>query len=133
MPSYELNFNFKVNDVNFEDMTNNEAVDFLREVVKDPSQKMTLTIAKCWDPSPTPPSQSLYRNHVGNEPIRPIDPAAWVASTQSNHYDMYNSMTNMTETSSDTFQSSLPEADMNYGHFSRIQLTIHSGRQILKI
>lgn len=113
----------QVNDVNFEDMSNNEAVEFLRKVVNDPSKKITLTIAKCWDPSPTPQHFSLNRNNL-NEPIRPIDPAAWVASTQP--YDMYHSMTNMTETSSDTFASSLPEADMNYAHFSRIQLTIHS-------
>lgn len=115
----------QVNEVNFEDMTNNEAVDFLRKVVNDPLQKITLTIAKCWDPSPTPQHYTLNRNNL-NEPIRPIDPAAWVASTQ-NGYDMYHSMTNMTETSSDTFASSLPEADMNYAHFNRIQLTIHSG------
>ena len=97
-------------------------------MVNDPSKKITLTIAKCWDPSPTPQHFSLNRNNL-NEPIRPIDPAAWVASTQP--YDMYHSMTNMTETSSDTFASSLPEADMNYAHFSRIQLTIHSGKILI--
>lgn len=115
----------QVNDVNFEEMTNNEAVDFLRKVVNDPSKKITLMIAKCWDPSPTQNHYSLPRNNL-NEPIRPIDPAAWVASQQN--FDMrYNSMSQLTETSSDTFASSLPEADqMHYPHFNRHQLTIHS-------
>lgn len=121
----------QVNDVNFEEMTNNEAVDFLRKVVNDPSKKITLMIAKCWDPSPTPHHNSLPRNNL-NEPIRPIDPAAWVASQQGYGDHRYSSMSQLTETSSDTFASSLPEADqMNYPHFNRIQLTIHSGKNIL--
>jgi len=116
----------QVNDVNFEEMTNNEAVDFLRKVVNDPSKKITLMIAKCWDPSPTPHHNSLPRDNL-NEPIRPIDPAAWVASQQGYGDHRYSSMSQLTETSSDTFASSLPEADqMNYPHFNRIQLTIHS-------
>jgi len=116
----------QVNDVNFEEMSNNEAVDFLRKVVNDPSKKITLMIAKCWDPSPTPHHNSLPRDNL-NEPIRPIDPAAWVASQQGYGDHRYSSMSQLTETSSDTFASSLPEADqMNYPHFNRIQLTIHS-------
>ena len=71
----------KVNDVNFEDMCNSEAVDFLRKVVQEPGP-LTLTIAKCWDPSP-PPMNHHYPPHETNgtgpgrfnEPIRPIDPA----------------------------------------------------------
>ena len=51
---------FLVNDVNFEDMGNAEAVEFLRKVVQEPGP-LTLTIAKCWDPSPHP--MNPYNNH----------------------------------------------------------------------
>ena len=71
----------KVNDVNFEDMCNSEAVDFLRKVVQEPGP-LTLTIAKCWDPSPPPMNHHYPPNESNgtgpgrfNEPIRPIDPA----------------------------------------------------------
>ena len=71
----------KVNDVNFEDMCNSEAVDFLRKVVQEPGP-LTLTIAKCWDPSPPPMNHHYPPNETNgtgpgrfNEPIRPIDPA----------------------------------------------------------
>lgn len=65
----------QVNDINFENMTNDDAVKVLRDVVHNPGP-ITLTVAKCWDPSPRscftlPPS----------EPVRPIDPAAWVCHT----------------------------------------------------
>ena len=120
--------------MNFEDMNNAEAVDFLRKVVQEPGA-LTLTIAKCWDPSP-PPVNNYQGSQGGsgrfNEPIRPIDPAQWVAQQQHNHYDRmnpYGSMSQLTETSSDTFRSSLPESDRNF--FSQgCQLTIHSGKSI---
>ncbi|CAL9684541.1 unnamed protein product [Knipowitschia caucasica] len=65
----------QVNDINFENMTNDDAVKVLRDVLHAPGP-ITLTVAKCWDPSPKsgfslPPS----------EPVRPIDPAAWVCHT----------------------------------------------------
>ncbi|KAH9638620.1 hypothetical protein HF086_007754 [Spodoptera exigua] len=41
----------QVNDVNFEDMTNDEAVRVLREVVQKPGP-IKLVVAKCWDPNP---------------------------------------------------------------------------------
>merc|ERR1711970_755539 len=123
----------QVNDVNFEDMCNSEAVDFLRKVVQEPGP-LTLTIAKCWDPSPPPMNHHNYPpnepNGAGpgrfNEPIRPIDPAQWVMQ-QQNQYDhaAYGSMSQLTETSSDTFRSSLPESDRNFFN-QGCQLTIHS-------
>ncbi|CAJ1066398.1 segment polarity protein dishevelled homolog DVL-3 [Xyrichtys novacula] len=65
----------QVNDVNFENMNNDDAVRVLREIVHKPGPVM-LTVAKCWDPSPrgcfTLPK---------SEPVRPIDPAAWVSHT----------------------------------------------------
>uniref|UniRef100_A0A8C1JLZ1 Segment polarity protein dishevelled homolog DVL-1-like n=1 Tax=Cyprinus carpio TaxID=7962 RepID=A0A8C1JLZ1_CYPCA len=41
----------QVNDVNFENMSNDDAVRILREIVSKPGP-ISLTVAKCWDPSP---------------------------------------------------------------------------------
>ncbi|XP_044529195.1 segment polarity protein dishevelled homolog DVL-3 isoform X5 [Gracilinanus agilis] len=65
----------QVNDINFENMSNDDAVRVLREIVHKPGP-ITLTVAKCWDPSPRG-CFTLPRS----EPIRPIDPAAWVSHT----------------------------------------------------
>uniref|UniRef100_A0A672H8P3 Dishevelled segment polarity protein 3b n=3 Tax=Salarias fasciatus TaxID=181472 RepID=A0A672H8P3_SALFA len=65
----------QVNDVNFENMSNDDAVQVLREIVHKPSP-VTLTVAKCWDPNP----QGCFRL-PRSEPVRPIDPAAWVSHT----------------------------------------------------
>ncbi|KAK5868134.1 hypothetical protein PBY51_009175 [Eleginops maclovinus] len=65
----------QVNDVNFENMSNDDAVRVLRDIVHKPGP-VTLTVAKCWDPSPRG-CFSLPRS----EPVRPIDPAAWVSHT----------------------------------------------------
>ncbi|KAF6726443.1 Segment polarity dishevelled-like protein DVL-3 [Oryzias melastigma] len=65
----------QVNDINFENMSNDDAVRLLREVVHQPGS-VTLTVAKCWDPSP----RSCF-TLPRSEPVRPIDPAAWVSHT----------------------------------------------------
>uniref|UniRef100_A0A8P4GNT7 Dishevelled segment polarity protein 3b n=1 Tax=Dicentrarchus labrax TaxID=13489 RepID=A0A8P4GNT7_DICLA len=65
----------QVNDINFENMSNDDAVRVLREVVHKPGP-VTLTVAKCWDPNPRG-CFTLPRS----EPVRPIDPAAWVSHT----------------------------------------------------
>ncbi|XP_074535428.1 segment polarity protein dishevelled homolog DVL-3 [Halichoeres trimaculatus] len=65
----------QVNDINFENMSNDDAVRVLREIVHKPGP-VTLTVAKCWDPSPRG-CFTLPRS----EPVRPIDPAAWVSHT----------------------------------------------------
>lgn len=65
----------QVNDVNFENMTNDEAVRVLREVVQKPGP-IKLVVAKCWDPNP-----KGYFTIPRTEPVRPIDPGAWVAHT----------------------------------------------------
>lgn len=67
----------QVNDVNFENMTNDEAVRVLREVVSKPGP-IKLVVAKCWDPNP-----KGYFTIPRTEPVRPIDPGAWVAHTQA--------------------------------------------------
>ncbi|XP_077074182.1 segment polarity protein dishevelled homolog DVL-1 isoform X6 [Siphateles boraxobius] len=65
----------QVNDVNFENMSNDDAVRILREIVSKPGP-ISLTVAKCWDPSPR-----SYFTIPRAEPLRPIDPAAWISHT----------------------------------------------------
>uniref|UniRef100_A0A673J5F3 Dishevelled segment polarity protein 1 n=2 Tax=Sinocyclocheilus rhinocerous TaxID=307959 RepID=A0A673J5F3_9TELE len=65
----------RVNDVNFENMSNDDAVRILRELVSKPGP-ISLTVAKCWDPSPR-----SYFTIPRAEPVRPIDPAAWISHT----------------------------------------------------
>ncbi|KPM07087.1 segment polarity protein dishevelled DVL-2-like protein [Sarcoptes scabiei] len=67
----------QVNDVNLENLTNDEAVEVIREAVKKPGP-IKLLIAKCWNPHP--------KGHFTiprSEPVRPIDPGAWVAHTEA--------------------------------------------------
>ncbi|XP_063072769.1 segment polarity protein dishevelled homolog DVL-1-like [Engraulis encrasicolus] len=76
----------QVNEVNFENMSNDDAVRVLREIVSKPGP-ISLTVAKCWDPAPrsyftVPPGK--HKTHVCvcvAEPVRPIDPAAWISHT----------------------------------------------------
>lgn len=67
----------QVNDINFNMLTNDEAVQVIREAVKKPGP-IKLLVAKCWDPNP--------KGHFTiprSEPVRPIDPGAWVAHTEA--------------------------------------------------
>ncbi|MCJ8744373.1 hypothetical protein PDJAM_G00117850 [Pangasius djambal] len=66
----------QVNDVNFENMTNDDALRILREIVSKTSSPISLTVAKCWDSSPR-----SYFTIPRAEPVRPIDPAAWISHT----------------------------------------------------
>ncbi|XP_034404376.1 segment polarity protein dishevelled homolog DVL-3 isoform X2 [Cyclopterus lumpus] len=90
----------QVNNINFENMSNDDAVRVLRDIVHKPGP-VTLTVAKCWDPSPRG-CFSLPRS----EPVRPIDPAAWVSHTaamtglpphygvhEENHLTIHSDMT----------------------------------------
>lgn len=85
----------QVNDINFENMTNDEAVKVLREVVQKPGP-VKLVVAKCWDPNPKGliivwSTEAVTNNFVilgyftipRSEPVRPIDPGAWLAHTQA--------------------------------------------------
>ncbi|XP_028320217.1 segment polarity protein dishevelled homolog DVL-3 [Gouania willdenowi] len=65
----------QVNEVNFEKMRNDDAVRILREIVNKPGP-ITLTVAKCWDSN----VRDTF-NLPSSEPVRPIDPAAWVSHT----------------------------------------------------
>lgn len=68
----------QVNDVSFESLSNDEAVQVLREAVKKPGP-ITMLVAKCWDPSPQKGHFTIPRS----EPVRPIDPEAWVAHSMA--------------------------------------------------
>lgn len=110
----------QVNDVNFENMSNDDAVHVLRDIVHKPGP-ITLTVAKCWDPNPN------YFTIPKYEPVQPIDPATWVNHTRAVTGDgfygpSHAGSTNLTETSSDTMASSLPESE-RYDH---LPLSIHS-------
>ncbi|XP_066541360.1 segment polarity protein dishevelled homolog DVL-3 [Hoplias malabaricus] len=110
----------QVNDINFENMSNDDAVRVLREIVHKPGP-ITLTVAKCWDPNPRG-CFTLPRS----EPIRPIDPAAWVSHTAAMTgaypvYGMSPSMSTITSTSS-SITSSIPETE----RFEEFHLSIHS-------
>uniref|UniRef100_A0A673MB57 Segment polarity protein dishevelled homolog DVL-3-like n=1 Tax=Sinocyclocheilus rhinocerous TaxID=307959 RepID=A0A673MB57_9TELE len=110
----------QVNDINFENMSNDDAVRVLREIVHKPGP-ITLTVAKCWDPNP----RSCF-TLPRSEPIRPIDPAAWVSHTAAMTgaypvYGMSPSMSTITSTSS-SITSSIPETE----RFDDFHLSIHS-------
>lgn len=106
------------------------------------SRPITLTVAKCWDPNPRScfalprsefqpvslPTLSLhwkdYLNNItlqfdrAGEPIRPIDPAAWVSHTAAMTgvyppYGMSPSMSTVTSTSS-SISSSIPETEREW-------------------
>ncbi|KAJ7421493.1 Segment polarity protein dishevelled DVL-3 [Willisornis vidua] len=99
----------QVNDVNFENMSNDDAVRVLREIVSKPGP-ISLTVAKCWDPTPR-----SYFTIPRAEPVRPIDPAAWISHTTAltgafPRYGMSPSMSITTSTSS-SLTSSIPEAE----------------------
>lgn len=57
-------------------MSNDDAVRVLREVVQKPGP-IKLVVAKCWDSAPS----RNYFTVPRAEPVRPIDPGAWVAHT----------------------------------------------------
>uniref|UniRef100_A0A8B9L9R7 Dishevelled segment polarity protein 3a n=1 Tax=Astyanax mexicanus TaxID=7994 RepID=A0A8B9L9R7_ASTMX len=110
----------QVNDINFENMCNDDAVRVLRDIVHKPGP-VSLTVAKCWDPNPNS-CFALPRS----EPIRPIDPAAWVSHTAAMTgiyppYGMSPSMSTVTSTSS-SISSSIPETE----RFDDYHLSVHS-------
>jgi len=104
-----------VNDVNFENMSNDDAVRVLREAVHKPGP-ITLTVAKCWDPSP----KGYFTVPKSDEPVRPIDPSAWIQHSEAVRAaggllsrpqgPGSPSLSNMTSTDS-SLTSSTPEAD----------------------
>ncbi|XP_064643217.1 segment polarity protein dishevelled homolog DVL-3-like isoform X10 [Lineus longissimus] len=103
----------EVNGISFENMSNDDAVRTLREAVQKPGP-ITLVVAKCWDPNP-----KGYFTIPRQEPVRPIDPSAWVAHTTAMRAGMpvapggnpmTQSLSTMTSTSS-SITSSIPESE----------------------
>uniref|UniRef100_A0A8C2XAD1 Dishevelled segment polarity protein 3a n=1 Tax=Cyclopterus lumpus TaxID=8103 RepID=A0A8C2XAD1_CYCLU len=121
----------QVNDINFENMSNDDAVRVLRDIVHKPGT-ITLTVAKCWDPNPRS-CFALPRS----EPIRPIDPAAWVSHTAAMTgvypaYGMSPSMSTVTSTSS-SISSSIPETERDEAppsHFAKAMACPESGLEV---
>uniref|UniRef100_A0A673XD47 Dishevelled segment polarity protein 2 n=1 Tax=Salmo trutta TaxID=8032 RepID=A0A673XD47_SALTR len=105
----------QVNDINFENMSNDDAVRVLREIVHKPGP-IILTVAKCWDPSP-----QGYFTLPRNEPIRPIDPAVWVSHSVAltGAYPPYPGSSSL---STITSNSSVPETE----RFDDFNLSLHS-------
>ncbi|XP_013890188.1 segment polarity protein dishevelled homolog DVL-2 [Austrofundulus limnaeus] len=105
----------QVNEINFENMSNDDAVRVLREIVHKPGP-IILTVAKCWDPSP-----QGYFTLPCNEPIRPIDPAAWVSHSvaMTGAYPPYPGSSSL---STITSSSSVTETE----RFDDFNLSLHS-------
>ncbi|CDQ97973.1 unnamed protein product, partial [Oncorhynchus mykiss] len=105
----------QVNDINFENMSNDDAVRVLREIVHKPGP-IILTVAKCWDPSP-----QGYFTLPRNEPIRPIDPAVWVnhSVALTGAYPPYTASSAL---STVTSSSSVTETERQYPSFSLLSL-----------
>lgn len=110
----------QVNDINFENMSNDEAVRVLREVVQKPGP-IKLVVAKCWDPNP-----KGYFTIPRTEPVRPIDPGAWVAHTAAIRGETFPlrppSVTTLTSTSS-SITSSIPDTERP---FEELHLTVNT-------
>uniref|UniRef100_A0A8C1PCS0 Dishevelled segment polarity protein 3b n=1 Tax=Cyprinus carpio TaxID=7962 RepID=A0A8C1PCS0_CYPCA len=111
----------QVNDINFENMSNDDAVRVLREIVHKPGP-ITLTVAKCWDPNP----RSCF-TLPRSEPIRPIDPAAWVSHTAAMTgaypvYGMSPSMSTITSTIAKAMAS--PESGLEVRDRMWLKITI---------
>ncbi|XP_032456954.1 segment polarity protein dishevelled homolog DVL-3 isoform X7 [Nasonia vitripennis] len=110
----------QVNDINFENMSNDEAVRVLREVVQKPGP-IKLVVAKCWDPNP-----KGYFTIPRTEPVRPIDPGAWVAHTAAIRGEGFPprppSATTLTSTSS-SLASTLPDTERP---FDELDLSVNT-------
>ena len=69
----------QVNETSFDNMTNDDAVRVLKEVVQNPGP-IRLVVAKVW-PDGGQSSTKGYLTLPRSDPVRPIDPGAWVAHT----------------------------------------------------
>lgn len=101
----------RVNNVGFENMSNDDAVRTLREIVQQPGP-ITLTVAKCYDTEPYVP---MFEPRM--EPILPLDPSAWVMHTNMQRGEYGRPFTGsptlstMTSNSSPSLASSIPESE----------------------
>ncbi|KAK2082249.1 Segment polarity protein dishevelled DVL-1 [Saguinus oedipus] len=129
----------QVNDMNFENMSNDEAVRVLREIVPQ-TEPISLTVAKCWDPTPR-----SYFTVPRADPVRPIDPAAWLSHTAAltgalPRYSTSPCSSAVTRTGSSSLTSSVPGAPQleeaplqvksDMGAFVRVMQLPDSGLEI---
>ena len=70
----------QVNETSFDNMTNDDAVRVLKEVVQNPGP-IRLVVAKCWPDQGQSSTKGYSLTLPRTEPVRPIDPGAWVAHT----------------------------------------------------
>ncbi|CAG0914234.1 unnamed protein product [Notodromas monacha] len=102
----------QVNEVNFENMSNDDAVRVLREAVQKPGP-IKLVVAKCWDPNP-----KGYFTIPRTEPVRPIDPGAWLAHTDAcrleGEYPVRPPSVATLTSASTSINSSLHESERQY-------------------
>ncbi|CDW52439.1 segment polarity protein dishevelled [Trichuris trichiura] len=114
----------QVNEVSFENMSNDDAVRFLREAVQKPGP-IKLVVAKCWDPNP-----KGYFTIPRTEPVRPIDPGAWVAHTNALRaeapldYHMPLTVNTTASNHSGSFVSPHQEGDRFFEEV-RLDVTVH--------
>uniref|UniRef100_A0A8C3IEV2 Dishevelled segment polarity protein 2 n=1 Tax=Chrysemys picta bellii TaxID=8478 RepID=A0A8C3IEV2_CHRPI len=109
-----------VNDINFENMSNDDAVRVLREIVHKPGP-IVLTVAKCWDPSP-----QGYFTLPRNEPIQPIDPAAWVSHSAAltGAFAAYPGSSSMSTITSGSSAMASPESGLEVRDRMWLKITI---------
>ncbi|CAD6194037.1 unnamed protein product [Caenorhabditis auriculariae] len=70
----------QVNDISFENFTNDQAVDVLRDAVSRRGP-IKLTVAKCFENGPK--SCFTIPRNSREEPVRPIDTQAWIQHTNA--------------------------------------------------
>ncbi|PAV67585.1 hypothetical protein WR25_02331 [Diploscapter pachys] len=70
----------QVNDIAFDNFTNDQAVDVLRDAVARRGP-IKLTVAKCFDAGPR--DGFAIPRHQRDEPVRPIDTQAWIQHTNA--------------------------------------------------
>uniref|UniRef100_A0A3P9MVT4 Dishevelled segment polarity protein 3b n=1 Tax=Poecilia reticulata TaxID=8081 RepID=A0A3P9MVT4_POERE len=81
----------QVNDINFENMSNDDAVRVLREIVHQPGS-VTLTVAKCWDPNPRS-CFTLPRTRSNGLSLRLDSAPLFYRVHEENHLNIHSDMT----------------------------------------
>lgn len=102
----------QVNDKIFENMSNDEAVNVIRNVVKNPG-RIKIVVAKCFGPDIDSKSYFHIRR---DEPVQPIDLQAWVNHTEAsrglNQSEFFNRPPSVGSlTSSSSLRSSFVESE----------------------
>merc|ERR1711963_714123 len=114
----------QVNDISFDNMSNDDAVKVLKDVVQKPGP-IRLVVAKSWDPSPSSQGRGGGLSLPRSDPVRPIDPGAWVAHTAAVRGDFPGRAPSMTTLSASSVVSSQAETERFLGiHHTKPQTTV---------